>query len=127
LSNNIFIYFPDVDSSRVAGMTLVRSDYVILLAILVFLSALSIYWLWTASKTAPPQLYQTYASLGTIFAFLSGVGAVYTLWKFATYRPPERPFTPTGLRPVQVTPAYVLFAVRRAGRRPEEFMVRGGE
>jgi hypothetical protein len=108
-------------------MALVRSDYIILLAILVFLSALSIYWLWTASKTAPPQLYQTYASLGTIFAVLSGVGAVYTLWKFVTYRPPERPFTPTGLRPVQVTPAYVLFAVRRAGRRPEEFMVRGGE
>jgi hypothetical protein len=109
------------------GSPLGRSDYAILLAIFIILSGLSIYWLWVAAKTIPPQVYQTHANLGTAFALLSGIGAIYALWKLITYKPPEGVLAPTGLRPVQITPAYILFAVRRAGRRPEEFMMIGGE
>lgn len=72
----------------------------------------------------PPETYQFVSNIATLITVTSCAIVVYCIFKFITYAPPERPMT-LPLRPIQVPPSYIIYAARRSGRRPEEFMVRG--
>jgi len=104
-------------------MATVRTDYLLIMIATLALAALGFYILST-EKTLPPEHYQTVSNIGTLIVVTSSIVVVYCAYKFLTYTPPERPYTPP-LKPVQIPPAYILYAARRSGRRPEEFMVRG--
>ena len=106
-------------------MNLYRTDWAIILAVLAVLAIVGMYSLATSKQIEYPQAYQLVSHTATLITVASAVGIAFCLWKIISYEPPEKPLTPRGLRPVQVPPAYILYAARRSGRRPEEFMARG--
>ncbi|MEM2187775.1 MAG: hypothetical protein QW692_00080 [Nitrososphaerota archaeon] len=102
-----------------------RLDYLVIMLGSVALAAFGFYMLMT-SRGMPMEYYGVVNSIGTIITVTASIIAIFCVLRFITYKPPERPYVPP-LRPVQIPPAYLIYAAMRSGRRPEEFMVRGGE
>jgi hypothetical protein len=69
-----------------------------------------------------------FTTAGLVLLLGGGGLALLGIYRYLTFeaKPRPPPVTLPKLRPAAITPAYVAIALRRAGRRPEEFMVGEG-
>lgn len=106
-------------------MALYRTDYIAIAIGVIGIMIIGLYMLWGA-KAMPPETYQFALNVATLISICGAIIVAYCIYRAVTATPPERPYIPRNLAPVRVPPAYIAYALRRSGRRPEELMARTG-
>ena len=108
-----------------AKMPLYRTDYIAIAIGVIVMMIIGLYGLWI-TRGMSAETYEFASNIATMISVCGAFIVVYCIYRAVTATPPERPYIPRNLKPVRVPPAYLAYALKRSGRRPEDLMVRAG-